>query len=232
MMEIRIAGVTKQFYPDIVALRDVYLNIPQGDFVYLVGPTGSGKTTLMRLITRELVPTKGQITVGECNLRSLGSLDLAYYRRDIGVVFQDFRLIENMTVYENVAFVQEAIGMPKDLIHDRTGEILDRLGLWRRRQLYPEQLSGGEQQRVAIARAMVNCPGILLADEPTGNLDLTTAEDIMSILLSINASGTTVLVATHNQYIVDEFRQRVVGIRRGRVVRDERKGRYEPDGDL
>lgn len=231
-MEIRFAGVTKQFAPDITALQDLFLTIAKGEFVYLVGPTGSGKTTLLRLVTRELIPTKGQVTVGDVNIRKIASYDLAYLRRDIGVVFQDFRLLPHLTVYENVAFVQEAIGVPPNDVKKRTNDVLDRLGLWRRRFLYPEQISGGEQQRVAIGRAIANAPSILLADEPTGNLDIHTAEEIMQLLLSINASGTTLMVATHNQYIVDAYRQRVLELRKGRLVRDDKKGRYEVDGDL
>ncbi|MBN2251093.1 MAG: ATP-binding cassette domain-containing protein [Candidatus Altiarchaeota archaeon] len=231
-MEIRFAGVTKQFTPEIVALKDIFLTISRGEFVYLVGPTGSGKTTLLRLVTRELLPTKGQVTVEGINIRKISNYDLAYLRRDVGVVFQDFRLLPHLNVYENVAFVQEAIGVPPADVRKRTNDVLDRLGLWRRRFLYPEQISGGEQQRVAIGRAIANSPSILLADEPTGNLDLHKAEEIMQLLLSINASGTTVVVATHNQYIVDAYRQRVVEIRKGSIVRDDRKGRYEVDVDL
>ncbi len=231
-MDIRISGVTKTFKPDITALQDVYLTVPRGDFLYLVGPTGSGKTTLMRLITREVMPSKGQVAVGESNLRTLSNLDLAFYRRDVGVVFQDFKLLSHLTVFENVAFVQEVIGIPPGEVKRRTAEVLEKLGLWRRRFLFPEQLSGGEQQRVAIARAVANSPSVLLADEPTGNLDVHTAEDIIRLLHSINASGTTLIVATHNQHIVDAFRQRVVELRRGRIVRDEKKGRYEADVDL
>lgn len=231
-MDIRISGVTKTFKPDITALQDVYLTVPRGDFLYLVGPTGSGKTTLMRMITREVMPSKGQVAVGESNLRTLSNLDLAFYRRDVGVVFQDFKLLSHLTVFENVAFVQEVIGIPPGEVKRRTAEVLEKLGLWRRRFLFPEQLSGGEQQRVAIARAVANSPSVLLADEPTGNLDVHTAEDIIRLLHSINASGTTMIVATHNQHIVDAFRQRVVELRRGRIVRDEKKGRYEADVDL
>ena len=231
-MEIRFSGVTKQFTPDITALQDIFLNIARGEFVYLVGPTGSGKTTLLRLVTRELLPTKGQVTVGDVNIRKIASYDLAYLRRDIGVVFQDFRLLPHLTVYENVAFVQEAIGVPPGDVQRRTNDVLDRVGLWRRRFLYPEQISGGEQQRVAIGRAIANSPSILLCDEPTGNLDIHTAQEIMQLLLSINASGTTLMVATHNQFIVDAYRQRVIELRRGRLVRDDKKGRYEVDGDL
>ncbi|MDD3133606.1 MAG: ATP-binding cassette domain-containing protein [Synergistales bacterium] len=231
-MEMRFARVTKQFLPDIVALQDIFLTIEKGEFVYLVGPTGSGKTTLLRLVTRELVPTKGRVTVGDVNIRKIASHNLAYLRRNIGVVFQDFRLLPDLTVYENIAFVQEVIGVSSHDVQKRTNDVLDRLGLWRRRSLFPEQLSGGEQQRVAIGRAIANSPSILLADEPTGNLDIDTADEIMQLLLSINASGTTLIVATHNQYIVDSYRQRVIELRKGRLVRDEKKGRYRVDGDF
>ena len=231
-MEIRFAGVTKQFPPDIVALQDIFLSIDKGEFVYLVGPTGSGKTTLLRLVTRELVPTKGRVTVGDVNIRKIASHNLAYLRRNIGVVFQDFRLLPDLTVHENIDFVQEVIGVPFQSVQKRTNEVLDRLGLWRKRNLSPEQISGGEQQRVAIGRAIANSPSILLADEPTGNLDTDTADEILQLLLSINASGTTLVVATHNQYIVDSYRQRVIELRKGRLIRDERKGRYRSDGDL
>ena len=231
-MEIRFAGVTKQFPPDIVALQDIFLSIDKGEFVYLVGPTGSGKTTLLRLVTRELVPTKGRVTVGDVNIRKIASHNLAYLRRNIGVVFQDFRLLPDLTVHENIDFVQEVIGVPFQSVQKRTNEVLDRLGLWRKRNLFPEQISGGEQQRVAIGRAIANSPSILLADEPTGNLDTDTADEILQLLLSINASGTTLVVATHNQYIVDSYRQRVIELRKGRLNRDERKGRYRSDGDL
>ena len=231
-MEIRFAGVTKQFPPDIVALQDIFLSIDKGEFVYLVGPTGSGKTTLLRLVTRELVPTKGRVTVGDVNIRKIASHNLAYLRRNIGVVFQDFRLLPDLTVHENIDFVQDVIGVPFQSVQKRTNEVLDRLGLWRKRNLFPEQISGGEQQRVAIGRAIANSPSILLADEPTGNLDTDTADEILQLLLSINASGTTLVVATHNQYIVDSYRQRVIELRKGRLIRDERKGRYRSDGDL
>ena len=231
-MDIRFSGVSKVFYPDITALEDVYLEIPKGEFVYLVGPTGSGKTTLLRCITREVAPTRGQITVGSFSLRKISRVDLSIFRRDIGIIFQDFCLLPHLTVFENVAFVLEVLGAPPMEVKERTGEILDQVNLWRRRYLYPPQLSGGEQQRVAVARAIVNSPSVLLADEPTGNLDLHTAEEIMQLIMSINALGTTVIMATHNQYLVDAFRQRVVGIRSGRVVRDEKRGRYNLDGEL
>ena len=231
-MDIRLQGVSKIFPPDIRALEDIYLSIPQGEFVYLVGTTGSGKTTLLRLISREAQVTRGQIYAGSYNLKKIPTLSLAIYRRDIGVVFQDFKLLPDLTVVENVAFVLEVIGVPPREIAERVGEVLERVGMWRRRFLRPPQLSGGEQQRVAIARAVINSPAVLLADEPTGNLDTHTAEDIMQLLLSINASGSTVIMATHNKYLVDAYRQRVVELRAGRIVRDEKRGRYDVDGDF
>jgi cell division transport system ATP-binding protein len=170
-MDIRLAGVTKIFEPDIVALEDVYLSIDKGEFVYLVGTTGSGKTTLLRLISREYLPSRGQITVGDVNLRKISRGQLPFYRRDVGVVFQDYKLLPNLTVFENVAFVLEAMGIPPRIVKNRSNEVIDQVGLWRRRFLKPPQLSGGEQQRVAIARAMANSPSIFLADEPTGNLE-------------------------------------------------------------
>ena len=231
-MDIRFSGITKIFHPDITALEDIYLDIPKGEFVYLVGPTGSGKTSLLRCITREIAPTRGQITVGSFSLRKMSRVDLSIFRRDIGVVFQDFCLLPHLNVFENVSFVLEVLGVAQREVKERTGEVLDQVNLWRRRFLYPPQLSGGEQQRVAVARAIVNSPSILLADEPTGNLDLHTAEEIMQLILSVNALGTTVVMATHNQHIVDAYRHRVVEIKIGRVVRDEKRGRYEIDGEF
>ena len=231
-MDIRMSGVTKMFEPDIVALEDIYLSVDKGDFIYLVGTTGSGKTTLLRLISREYLPTRGQITVGDKNLRKISGREIPFYRRDVGVVFQDYRLLPNCTVFENIAFVLEAMGIPPRIVQNRANEVIDQVGLWRRRFLTPPQLSGGEQQRVAIARAMANSPSIFLADEPTGNLDMRTSEEIMRLLLSVNAAGTTVIVATHDQYLVDAFRQRVVELHNGRMKRDERRGRYFIDGEL
>lgn len=229
-MDIRFSGVSKIFEPDIVALEDVYLDIESGEFVYLIGETGSGKTTLMRCIFREVVPTRGHISVGGHALRKMGRFELAMYRRDIGVVFQDFCLLPTMTAFENVAFVLEIMGVPSREISERVEDALKTVGIWRRRMLYPPQMSGGEQQRLAIARAIVNEPSLILADEPTGNLDNHTADEIMQLLLEINAAGTTVLMATHNQFLVDTYRHRVVEIRRGRIIRDEKDGGYEGDG--
>lgn len=229
-MEVKLSGVTKIFEPDIIALEDVYLQVDSGEFVYLVGETGSGKTTLMRCITREVVPTRGHISVGGFTMRKIKRYDLALFRRDIGVVFQDFALLPNLTALENVAFVMEIMGLPPKEVLERAEEELKNVGLWRRRHMCPPQLSGGEQQRLVIARAIVNSPSLLLADEPTGNLDMHTADEIMQLLLGINAAGTTIFMSTHNQNIVDTYRNRVVEIHRGRVVRDEEQGRYELSG--
>ena len=228
-MDINFSGVTKIFEPDIKALQNVYLQINSGEFVYLVGETGSGKTTLLRCITREVVPTRGQITVGGRVLRKISRFDLALYRRDVGVVFQDFLLLPNLTAFENVAFVLEVMGLSKREINNRVTEVLKTVGIWRRRNQYPPQMSGGEQQRLVIARAIVNEPALLLADEPTGNLDNHTADEIMQLLLDINAAGTTVLMATHNQYLVNTYRHRVIEIRRGSIIRDDDEGRYEEE---
>ena len=226
-MDINFSGVTKTFDPDIKALQNIYLQINSGEFVYLVGETGSGKTTLLRCVTREVLPTRGQITVGGRALRKISRFNLALYRRDVGVIFQDFLLLPTLTAFENVAFVLEVMGLPQKEINSRVTEVLKTVGIWRRRGQYPPQMSGGEQQRLAIARAIVNEPALLLADEPTGNLDSHTAEEIMQLLFEINAAGTTILMATHNQHIVDTFRHRVIEIRRGSIVRDEEEGGYE-----
>ena len=231
-MEIHINGLTKIFSPNIQALSDIYLDISEGEFVYLIGTTGSGKTTLMRMLTREVLPTRGQVSLDGIDLRRLSSSSLPYFRRDIGVVFQDYKLLPNLTAWENVAFVLEVCGVPRAEARERTDDVIDKVGLWNRRGLRPAQLSGGEQQRVAIARAIVNAPRLFLADEPTGNLDVHTAEYVMKLLLSIHAAGTTVIVATHDQHLVDTYRQRVVELHMGRLVRDEREGRYSISGDL
>ena len=186
----------------------------------------------MRMLTREVLPTRGQVSLDGIDLRRLSSSSLPYFRRDIGVVFQDYKLLPNLTAWENVAFVLEVCGVPRAEARERTDDVIDKVGLWNRRGLRPDQLSGGEQQRVAIARAIVNAPRLFLADEPTGNLDVHTAEYVMKLLLSIHAAGTTVIVATHDQHLVDTYRQRVVELHMGRLVRDEREGRYSISGDL
>lgn len=225
-MNINFSGVSKIFAPDIAALIDINLNIEQGEFVYVIGQTGSGKSTLLRLITRELLPSRGVVAVGDFDLRRMRKVDIPYYRRDVGLVAQDFKLIPTLTVYENIAFVMEAMSVPKRIVAERTKDVINQVGLWRRRGMRPAQLSGGEQQRVAIARALANSPSLFIADEPTGNLDFRTAADVMKILLAINAAGVTVVMSTHNQAIVNSSRQRVVELENGRLVRDEKGGSY------
>jgi cell division transport system ATP-binding protein len=225
-MNITFSGVSKIFEPDIAALVDINLNIEQGEFVYIIGQTGSGKSTLLRLITREILPSRGTVAVGDFDLRRMRSADVPYYRRDVGLVAQDFRLIQTLTVYENIAFAMEAMSVPKRIVAERTKDVINQVGLWRRRSMRPAQLSGGEQQRVAIARALANSPSLFIADEPTGNLDFHTAADVMKILFAINAAGVTVVMSTHNQAIVNASRQRVVELESGRLVRDERGGTY------
>ncbi len=225
-MNINFSGVSKIFEPDIAALVDINLNIEQGEFVYVIGQTGSGKSTLLRLITREILPSKGTVAVGNVDLRRMRSADVPYYRRDVGLVAQDFRLIPSLTVYENIAFVMEAMSVPKRIVAERAKDVINQVGLWRRRAMRPAQLSGGEQQRVAIARALAGSPSLFIADEPTGNLDFHTAAEVMKILFAINAAGVTVVMSTHNQSIVNSSRQRVIELDSGRLVRDEKGGSY------
>ena len=231
-MKINFSGVFKIFEPDIVALRDVNFTIEKGEFVYIIGATGSGKSTLLRLITRELLPTRGNLFVNDSNLRKMRTADIPYYRRDVGLVAQDFKLIPHLTVYENVAFVMEAMAVPSKMVEHRANKVIEQVGLWRRRYMKPTQLSGGQQQRVAIARALANSPSLFIADEPTGNLDFRTAADVMKILFAINAAGVTVVMSTHNQYIVDSCRQRVIELDAGKLVRDEKAGRYHLNDDF
>lgn len=226
---IELLGVSKVYPPDIVALRDVTLKVESGEFVFVTGPTGSGKTTLLRLLIGDVLPTRGRVVVGGVNLADLRRGDLPLFRRDVGVVFQDFKLLPHKTAYENVAFVLEVFGLPPKEVRRRAMEALEMVGLVHRRRLFPEQLSGGEQQRLALARAIVNMPSLLLADEPTGNLDPHTASDVVKLLLQVNAMGTTVLVATHNRELVNELRKRVVSLRDGVLVRDVRGGTYDDE---
>ena len=226
-MNITFSEVTKTFEPDITALFDINLNIEQGEFVYVIGQTGSGKSTLLRLITRELLPSAGTVAVGGYDLHRMRRADVPYYRRDVGLVAQDFKLIPSLTVYENIAFVMEAMSVPKRIVAERTRDVINQVGLWRRRSMRPAQLSGGEQQRVAIARALANSPSLFIADEPTGNLDFHTAAEVMKILFAINAAGVTVVMSTHNQSIVNASRQRVIELEGGRLIRDEKGGLYQ-----
>ena len=225
-MNVTFSGVSKIFEPDIGALIDININIEQGEFVYIIGQTGSGKSTLLRLITRELLPSRGTVTVGDFDLRRMRKADIPYYRRDVGLVAQDFKLIPSLTVYDNIAFVMEAMSVPKRIVADRARDVINQVGLWRRRRMYPAQLSGGEQQRVAIARALANSPSLFIADEPTGNLDFATAADVMKILFAINAAGVTVIMSTHNQAIVNSSHRRVIELASGKLIRDEKEGGY------
>ncbi len=223
---IRLRNVTKVYKGNVVALRDLSLDIAKQEFVFLVGPTGSGKSTLLRLLTREDRPDSGKIWVAGKDVGQLGSWKIPLLRRNLGCVFQDFKLLPNKTAYENVAFALEVIGRPSHVIRQQVPAVLDLVGLSKKRDNFPSELSGGEQQRVSIARAFVNRPLILLADEPTGNLDPSTSVGIMRLLDRINRTGTTVVMATHDSGIVDTMRRRVVELDRGSLVRDQARGVY------
>ena len=223
---IRLENVTKSYKGTTVALRDVTVDIQKGEFVFLVGPSGSGKSTFVRLLIKEDEPDNGTIFVAGKELQKLSPWKVPILRRQIGCVFQDFRLLPTKTVSENVAFALEVIGRPKHVIASQVPVVLDLVGLAKKADNLPSELSGGEQQRVAIARAFVNRPLILLADEPTGNLDPNTTVGIMRLLDRINRTGTTVVMATHDQGIVDSMRRRVIELDRGTVIRDQARGVY------
>ncbi len=224
---IRIENVSKNYRgSNRPALADVSLEIEKGDFVFLVGASGSGKSSLLRLILREEVPSSGAVHVLGENLVGIPSRRIPFFRRKLGVVFQDFRLLPNKTVGQNVAFSMEVIGQSAGLIEAAVPEVLRLVGLDGKADRLPSELSGGEQQRVALARAIVNKPAILLADEPTGNLDPKTSEEIMTLIDSINQSGTTVVMATHDSGIVNRFRKRVIELHEGKIVRDEKSAGY------
>ena len=208
------------------ALVDVDVDIESGEFVFIVGHSGSGKSTFIRLLLRELLPTSGRIEVAGQDLLRLKSWKVPYLRRNIGCVFQDFKLLPNKTAYENIAFALEVIGRSRHVIRTQVPEVLRLVGLEDKLESYPDELSGGEQQRVSIARAFVNRPPLLLADEPTGNLDPATSLGIMSLLNRINKTGTTVLVATHDREMVDSMRKRVIALENGRIIRDQSRGVY------
>lgn len=228
---IAMDHVSKQYSTGVEALSDVFICIHKGEFVFVVGKSGSGKSTFIKLLLKELNPTEGRIFVGGRQVTNLKRKQVSLYRRKIGVVFQDFRLLKNKTVFENVAFAQEIIGMTKRDIARNVPIMLEMVGLKGKEKMYPHELSGGEQQRVAIARALINQPTILLADEPTGNLDPKTAWDIMMLLEEVNKMGTTVVVVTHNNDVVDVMQKRVINLEDGVLVRDEKKGGYQVEGD-
>lgn len=224
---IAMEHISKQYSTGVDALHDISIRIDKGEFVFVVGKSGSGKSTFIKLLLKELMPTEGRLFVGGRQVTNLKRKQVSMYRRQIGVVFQDFRLLKNKTVYENIAFAQEIIGIPKRQIAVNVSIMLEMVGLKEKGNVYPHELSGGEQQRVAIARALINRPAILLADEPTGNLDPKTTWDIMMLLQEINKMGTTVVVVTHNNDVVDVMQKRVITLEEGRLIRDEQKGGYE-----
>jgi cell division transport system ATP-binding protein len=223
---ITLQHVTKVYRNAVTALEDVNVEIEKGEFVFIVGASGSGKSTMIRLLLKEEQPTKGAIYVAGKNLDKLSPWKVPYLRRNIGTVFQDFKLLSDKTVFQNVAFALEVIGKQKHIIDARVPEILELVGLGDKLNSFPNELSGGEQQRVSIARAVVNRPLVLLADEPTGNLDPQTSVDIMRLLDKVNRIGTTIVMATHDQAIVDAMRRRVVELDDGRIVRDQVRGVY------
>lgn len=226
---ITLENVSKSYAKGQPALNDVSLHIDKGEFVFIVGNSGSGKSTLIKLLLKELEPTSGTIIVNDQDLGKMTRRKVPKYRRGVGVVFQDFRLLKDRNVYENVAFAQRVIERPNRVIKKRVPEILTLVGLAEKYKSFPRELSGGEQQRVALARALVNRPNILLADEPTGNLDPKNSLEIMKLLEEINERGTTVLVVTHNREIVNSFRKRVITMRKGVIVSDEEEGGYLED---
>lgn len=221
-----MSRVTKEYETGSVALQDVNIHIEHGEFVFIVGPSGAGKSTLFKMLFREVRPTAGDIFINGVNIWNLEDKEVPFLRRQLGIVFQDYRLLPDRTVYENVAFAMQVIEAPQRKINRRVLNVLELVGLRDRANACPNQLSGGEQQRVAIARAIVNDPFMVIADEPTGNLDPETSWDIMGIFKEINASGTTIIMATHDKEIVDAMGKRVVAIEKGRIVRDEDNGGY------
>ena len=219
--------VTKTYDPGTVGLKDFTCHIGKGEFVFLVGPSGSGKSTLIKLVLKELVPDKGRILVAGRNLNTLRRSKVPLLRRNLGCVFQDFKLLPNKTVHDNVAYALEVVGEPRRSIRRKVPEILSLVGLSEKMNNYPHEISGGEQQRVSVARAFVNHPPLLLADEPTGNIDPDTAVGIMQLLVRIQRTGTTVVVATHDRDMVNRMRRRVLQLEDGILVRDERRGSYD-----
>ena len=223
---IEISKLTKTYDRGTKALRDVNITIDDGEFVFITGRSGSGKSTLIKILLKEVEPTSGRVVVNDMNLGKMPRRYVPKYRRRLGVVFQDFRLLKDKTVYENVAFAQRVIGESGRTIREAVPQLLKMVGLSSKYKFFPHQLSGGEQQRVAIARALINRPEILLADEPTGNLDPHNAMEIMGLLEKINRRGTTVIVVTHSHEIVDMMKKRVITIDRGMVIRDEEESGY------
>ncbi|MBS5925983.1 MAG: cell division ATP-binding protein FtsE [Clostridium sp.] len=226
---IEFKNVSKLYNNNVKALSDVSINIESGEFVFLVGPSGAGKSTFIKMILKEVEPTSGKVVVNNTELSKLARNDVPYFRRKIGMVFQDFRLIPNLNVYENVAFAMKVVEATPKEIRRRVPMVLSLVGLSHKYKMFPNELSGGEQQRVSLARAIVNNPSLLIADEPTGNLDPETAKEIMDLLDDINKAGTTILMATHAKDIVDTMKKRVIAIEGGEIARDEKRGMYEDE---
>lgn len=223
---IEMYGVTKVYPGGQVALKDISFKIAKGEFVFVVGPSGAGKSTLIKLLFREELPTKGQIFFAGKNITRMKRREIPYLRRRIGIVFQDFRLLPDKTVYENIAFAMQVVEASNRDIKKRVPYVLERVGLSHKAKAKPSELSGGEQQRVALARAIVNNPDVLVADEPTGNLDPDTSRDIMNLLDDINKMGTTLVVASHARELVDSMKKRVIRLEEGSLVSDEERGLY------
>lgn len=223
---IRFNKVSKKFLNDVTVLQSISLKINKGEFTFLVGPTGSGKTTILRLLIRDLLPTQGTVFVGDWDLVQLPHNKISDLRKKIGVVFQDLKLLVDRNVFENVALSLEVVGTPKIKIRKRVEEVLKMVGLGQHVDKFPLELSGGELQRTAIARALINEPDILLADEPTGNLDIATSWEIVKLFENINKKGTTVVMATHNVAIVNNLGKRVIALDKGKIIRDEKQGKY------
>ena len=221
-----MTNIAKEYRNGVIALYDINIEILKGEFVFLVGSSGAGKSTLIKLILKEEGITRGQLILDNMDITRVSNRRIPYIRRKVGVVFQDFRLLPNKTVYENVAFAMEIVGARPREIRRRVPTILSMVNLSKKASSFPDQLSGGEQQRVSIARAIVNNPPVLIADEPTGNLDPDTAAEIMRVLMDINNRGTTVIMATHAKEIVNTMKKRVIALENGRMVRDEEKGGY------
>ena len=223
---ILMENVSKTYENGVVALHDVNLFIDKGEFVFLVGSSAAGKSTLIKLMMKEIDPSEGNIVINGVDVCGLTRREIPYFRRTIGVVFQDYRLLPNKTAYDNIAYAMEIVGASRREIRRQVPTVLSMVGLTHKAKMYPNELSGGEQQRVSIARAIVNNPSVLIADEPTGNLDPETAKDIMDIMESINRRGTTVVMATHAENIVNTMQKRVICIESGAIARDEKKGGY------
>lgn len=226
---IEFNEVSKVYDNGIVALNNISLRIEKGEFVFLIGPSGAGKSTFLKMIFREEKPTSGQVFIDSRDITPLRRHEVPYLRRNIGVVFQDFKLLNDRTVGENVGFTLQVMGVNPSLINNQVTKVLDQVGLSTKKRMYPTQLSGGEKQRVCIARAIVNNPAILVTDEPTGNLDPYISWEIMKLMIDINSKGTSVVFATHNKELVDRMRKRVLVLKDGRLVKDEQRGSFDYD---